>query len=91
MAFNINNLTPVAGSCKAGVQPVLWMYWNNADDTMTTAGFIKCQTMNLKDQVLVVKGDGSDIAFYYVSAKSGDSITLTANGLTSVEANVGDS
>lgn len=81
MAYKRVNLTPIANNGKTGVVPALWLYWNEDNDAMTTAGIIKEIGMSVGDQVLVVSADKTANAFYHVSAKASDgSITLTANG-----------
>ena len=80
MAYNARNLTPIANNGKAGVVPAVWAYWNEAGDTVTTAGLIKNVAMNLKDQVLVIAATGASNKWYYVSAKAANgAITLTAS------------
>lgn len=80
MAYKRGNLTPIANNGKAGVVPALWMYWNENNDTLTTAGLIKEIGMSVGDQVIVVNATKTGNAFYSVSAKASDgSITLVAN------------
>lgn len=78
MAFNPEYLTSVAGACKSGVQPALWMYWNKDNDTMTQEGLISLNSMHLKDIVMVVNENGSELSFFYVADKSEDKITLAS-------------
>lgn len=79
MAFKEQNLSCVSNNQKTGVVPALWIYWNEASDTVTTAGFIPAKYgMSAKDQVLVIDGDGADNAFYHATVSSGV-ISLVAN------------
>jgi hypothetical protein len=79
MAFKEQNLSCVSNNQKTGVVPAMWIYWNEASDTVTTAGFIPAKYgMSAKDQVLVIAGDGASNAFYHATVSSGV-ITLAAN------------
>lgn len=79
MSFNIKNLTPVANNAKAGIVPVLWMYYNKDNDTITTADYFK-EEMRLqdKDQILCVSQDGTSSKFYHI-VKNGNSVSAVAN------------
>lgn len=78
MAFKAKNLRPLMDNVTTGVVPCVWMYFNEASDTVTTAGFIpKGYNVNAKDQVLVVTANGQSNAWYYASVSNGV-ITLTA-------------
>lgn len=79
MAFKSRNLTPYSNNVKARLVPVLWVYWNEDNDTLTTAGLIKESTMNVGDQVTAISKDYKARSNYYVSEKIGDAITLVAN------------
>ena len=78
MTYHPEYLTSVAGACKSGVQPGLWMYWNKDNDTMTEQGFISLTSMHEKDVVMVINENGSNLEFYYVTDKSEDKITLAS-------------
>lgn len=79
MAFKEQNLSCVSNNQKAGVVPAVWVYWNEAGDTVTTAGFIPAKYgMSAKDQVLVITANGGGNAWYHATVSSGV-ITLAAN------------
>lgn len=79
MAFKEQNLSCVSNNQKTGVVPAVWVYWNEASDTVTTAGFIPAKYgMSAKDQVLVIAAAGGGNAWYHATVSSGV-ITLAAN------------
>jgi hypothetical protein len=79
MAFKNENLSSVANNCKTGVVPALWMYYNEANDTVTTAGYIPAHYgVSTRDQVIVVKSDGTS-AFYHATVSNAGVVTLVAN------------
>lgn len=79
MAFKLTNLRPFGNNETSGVQPALFVYWNEAADTVTSAGFFakNCGVKD-KDQVLVVAKDGKTNAWHYATVASTGVITLTA-------------
>lgn len=80
MAFKSENLTPIANNTKLGVVPALWMYWNEANDIVTTAGYIPANYgMKAKDQVIVVDNDGGNAVWYNATVAASGVITLVAN------------
>lgn len=79
MAFKEQNLSCISNNAKIGVVPALWMFWNEANDTVTTAGYIPANYgMKAKDQVVVVDNDGGNAVWYNATVSSGV-ITLVAN------------
>ena len=79
MAFKEQNLSCISNNAKIGVVPALWMYWNEAGDTVTTAGYIPANYgMKAKDQVIVVDNDGGNAVWYNATVSNGV-ITLVAN------------
>ena len=79
MAFTAKNLRPLGDNTTAGVAPALWLYFNAASDTVTTAGFIPATYgVKAKDMVAVVPAAGTSMAWYHVTASSGV-LTLAAN------------
>ena len=79
MAFKEQNLSCISNNAKIGVVPALWMYWNEAGDTVTAAGYIPASYgMKAKDQVIVVDNDGGNAVWYNATVSSGV-ITLVAN------------
>lgn len=78
MAFKSENLTPIANNAKLGVVPALWMYYNEAGDTVTSAGYIPANYgVSAKDQIIVVDNTGNS-KFYHATV-SASKITLVAN------------
>nr|DAE46869.1 MAG TPA: hypothetical protein [Caudoviricetes sp.] len=77
MAFSREKLTCYANNARTGVVPALWLYYNDAGDVVTSAGFVKDNRMAVNDVVKVI-GKDHKIADYYVSAVSAGAATLTA-------------
>ena len=78
MAFKYKNLTSIS-VVKEGVVPALWQYWNEAGDTVTTAGFIPAGTgIKAKDQLFVIDGDAGNAEWYNATVAAGV-ITLVKN------------
>ncbi len=81
MAFKLKNLRCIGNNETTGVVPSLWLYWNEAQDTVTTAGFLdKDSGVKNGDQVMSVDGDYGNAIFYNAAVNSTTRvITLTAN------------
>lgn len=80
MAFKSENLTPIANNTKLGVVPALWMYYNEAGDVVTGAGYIpKHYGVKAKDQIIVIDNDGGNNTFYNATVNASGVITLVAN------------
>jgi hypothetical protein len=79
MAFKSENLTPIANNTKLGVVPALWMYYNEAGDVVTGAGYIPAHYgVSAKDQVIVVDNTGNS-KFYHATVNASKVVTLVAN------------
>lgn len=79
MAFNAKNLRPLGDTVTSSVAPVIWVYFNSASDTVTTAGYIPAgYGVKAKDQVIVIPAAGTSVAWHYATVSSGV-ITLTAH------------
>lgn len=77
MAFKARNLRQIGDNTTNGVVPTLFMYYNEAGDTVTAAGYIPTgYNVKDKDQVLVVAANGQKAEFHYASVAAGI-ITLT--------------
>ncbi len=73
MAFSKLRLTTFGNNAKSGVSPAIWIYYNSAGDTVTTAGYI-ANTYGLKagDKVMVITATPANLpVWYYVSITSG--------------------
>ena len=81
MSYKLQNLTQIGNNGKAGVVPALWMYWNEDDETVTTAGYFAPNSgIKLRDQIMVISADNGSIAWYHASVnESTGVITLFAN------------
>lgn len=79
MAFSAKNLRPIGDNTTVGVVPNLWVYFNAASDTVTTAGFVPNKYgVKAKDMVAVIPAAGTSMAWYHVTESSG-TLTLAAN------------
>jgi hypothetical protein len=79
MAFSAKNLRPIGDNTTVGVIPNLWVYFNAAGDTVTTAGYIPMTYgVKAKDMVAVIPAAGTSMAWYHATVSSGK-ITLAAN------------
>ena len=72
MAFNRQNLSIVVNNVKSGVTPSLWFYYNDGDDTVTSAGFFVDKRVRLGDQIDSLSDNYQTITRYRVSAVSAD-------------------
>lgn len=78
MAFKAKNLRPLGDNATAGTTPVFWTYFNEASDTVTTAGFIPASYgVKAKDMVAVIPAAGTSIVWYHVTGTT--TLTLAAN------------
>lgn len=78
MAFSREKLTCYANNARTGVTPALWLYDNTANDTVTSAEFIKDQRIAVNDYVTVVSTSDHKKTEYYVSAVTNGAATLVA-------------
>lgn len=78
MAFKRQNLTPFANNGKKGRVPVLYVYWNKDNDTVTTAGFFPYGDFEVGDQIIVIDSDYANNEWYNVTI-SNKIITLVKN------------
>lgn len=77
--FNVENLSCVCNNAKIGKVPAIWVYFNEAADEVTSAGFIpSTYGMKAKDQVIVVDASGESNKWYHATMAEGK-ITLVAN------------
>jgi len=66
MAFNNKKLAPMSNNARSGDIPMVWLYDNVVEDTVTGAGFIPTgYGLRARDTVQVTDADG-DIAWYKV-------------------------
>ncbi len=87
MAFNRENLTIMANNAKAGVVPTLWLYWNEASDTVTAAGFFTDKRLAVGDQIDVLVAAFTSFIRYRVSAVSATgAATVTSAASTTYSA-----
>lgn len=84
MAFNRDNLSIVVNNIKSGVVPSLWLYYNDGDDTVTTAGFFTDYRLRVGDQIDVLSDDYTTVTRYRVSAVSDGAATVIAGAGTVV-------
>ena len=77
MAFSRDRLTCYANNARTGVVPALWLYYNVAKDTVTSAGYIEDNRIAVNDVVTVI-GTDHKMAEYYVSAVTSGKATLVA-------------
>ena len=76
--FVLNRLSAYGAIEKRGQAPVLWVYYNKDNDTVTQEGYLAHSMVSVGDQVLVVSNDGSRQTPYYVSSVANNKATLTA-------------
>lgn len=80
MAFKLTNLRCIGNQETSGVIPSLWLYWNEAQDTMTTAGLFDADSgVKAGDQVIAIDGDYGNHTFYNATVAATRVITLVAN------------
>lgn len=68
MSFTRENLTVIGNSVKSGNVPTLFSYYNEDDDTVTSADFFSDRRIRVGDQITVYSSDKTTVANYYVSA-----------------------
>jgi len=80
MAFNRKNLTPLGNNAKRGNVPMLYSFYNEGGDTVTSAGYLTgCFELVVGDQILVIDADYGNNTWYHVSAISAGAATLVIN------------
>ena len=78
MTFKLENLTPLNNG-KNGKVPVLWTYWNEDGDTLTTAGFFPISSgLKTGDQITVIDDDYTAQSTGYITEAS-NVLTYTAH------------
>jgi len=78
MAYDIENLVSLGGNGKRGVIPNVYMYYNSANDTVTTADYFNNIALAVGDQIMVVNAAYTAQVWYRVSAVSAGKATVTA-------------
>jgi hypothetical protein len=68
MAFTLENLGILGNATKSGVVPVVYSYWNEEDDDVTTAGYFEDLRLKVGDQIQVTSADYTTLGFYRISA-----------------------
>jgi len=79
MAYNQENLTIFSGNVKSGVVPTWWAYWNEDNDTVTTAGFFVDYRLVVGDQIFVLANDYAAWLPYKVTAVTDGAATVVAS------------
>ena len=69
MAFDNENLTIYANSVKAGVVPAWYKFYNEDTDTVTAAGYLVDNRLNIGDQVDVLAANYAAWLPYKVTAE----------------------
>ena len=78
MAFKLTNLRAIGNNETSGVQPSLFVYYNEAGDNVAGAGFFAADCgVKAKDQIAVISADGTTKTDYYATV-AGGVITLVA-------------
>lgn len=79
MAFNLENLSIVTNSVKAGAVPAVWLYYNEGNDVVTATSFFAVRgRFTVGDIILVMRADNRVPEAYRVSALATDSEYATA-------------
>ena len=78
MAYSNENLSTMVNNMKAGVVPVVYFYYNEADDTVTGAGYFEDFRLNVGDIIQVLADDYTAMVFYRVSAVTDGKATVLA-------------
>ena len=86
MAFNRENLTIIANNAKSGTVPAMWLYWNEASDTVTDAGYIVDTRVRVGDQIDVLVAAFTSFVRYRVSAVTDGAATLVSAASTTYTA-----
>lgn len=75
MAFKLINLTPLSQG-KNGAVPCSFTYWNEDNDTLTTAGFFTKDTgLRNGDQLTIIANDYTTVKTGYIT-ESNNVLTL---------------
>lgn len=78
MAFKAKLLRPLGDNATGNSAPMMWLYFNEASDTVTTAGYIPASYgVKAKDMVAVIPAAGTSIVWYHVTGTT--TLTLAAN------------
>lgn len=64
MAFKAINLSALSNKTKRGVIPLIWQYWNEDGDTITTEGYFETLDLTTGDQLLVINKDYKSNSWY---------------------------
>lgn len=79
MAFDRENLTVLNNNVKSGVKPTWYTFYNEDGDTVTSAGYLVDNRLNVGDQVLVLADDYAAWLPYKVTAVTDGAATIVAS------------
>ena len=83
MAFKLKNLSAISNKTKRGILPIVWQYWNEDADTVTSAGYFESLELTTGDQILVIDKDYKSNSWYNIAEAEQGKFTATANGTQS--------
>lgn len=76
MAYSSANLSNTGVTTRRGSAPVIYSYWNEDGDTVTTAGYFASDVLKVGDQIQVIGDDYTTLSFYRVSAVASGAATV---------------
>lgn len=79
MAFKLGNMAVVGTGARSGKAPTIYSFYNEDNDTVTTAGYFKNNRLRVRDQIMVIKSDGTAMANYNVKTVAAGVVTVQAN------------
>ena len=83
MAFTRENLSIVTNNVKSGVVSAEWNYFNEDNDTVTTASFFSDYRLRASDIINVISSTGAIVSRFYVASVT-DAGVVTLGGGTDI-------
>ena len=75
MSFKLKNLSLLSNATQRGIAPLVWQYYNEDSDTVTSSGYFATDKLKTGDQILVIDADCADNTFYHVSNATSTTVT----------------
>ncbi len=75
MSFKLKNLSLISNATQRGIAPLIWQYYNEDEDTITSNGYFATDKLKTGDQIVVIDADYGNNTWYNVT--NATSITVT--------------
>lgn len=75
MSFKLQNLSLISNATQRGIAPLIWQYYNEDGDTITSSGYFATDKLKTGDQIVVINASYTSSTWYHVSNATSTTIT----------------